>query len=132
MGSDRGDAAAVDRHVALDHLESIVHREDDAVANEQRGGRAGSARYALKLFHRMDSSAASRLAILPCLTATSSARMLTAISCGVTAPMSSPIGAWMRDSVSRGMPSAVSASYMRATFARLPMRPRYRSSRGAS
>jgi len=35
----------------------------------------------------MESSVASRLFILPCLTAISSARMLTAISCGVTAPM---------------------------------------------
>ena len=33
---------------------------------------------------------------LPCFTAISSARMLTAISCGVTAPMSRPIGAWTR------------------------------------
>ena len=40
---------------------------------------------------------------LPCLTAMSSARMLTAISCGVTAPMSRPIGAWTRVSSSAGI-----------------------------
>src|SRR5215470_1445337 len=42
--------------------------------------------------HFIESSPASRPAILPCLTAISSARMLTAISCGVTAPISRQIG----------------------------------------
>src|SRR5690349_14739501 len=45
--------------------------------------------------HFIESSAASRPFTLPCFTAISSARMLTAISCGVTAPMSSPMGAWI-------------------------------------
>src|SRR2546427_4482663 len=37
----------------------------------------------LRLFQRIDRSAASRVPNFPCLTAMSSARMLTAISCGV-------------------------------------------------
>ena len=31
---DRGDAAVADRHVALDDLEAIVHRDDDAAADQ--------------------------------------------------------------------------------------------------
>ncbi len=41
--------------------------------------------------HCIESWLASPLTIFPCLTAMSSARMLTAISCGVTAPISRPM-----------------------------------------
>ena len=34
--SDRGDAAVPDRHVAVDDVEPVVHREDEAAANQER------------------------------------------------------------------------------------------------
>ena len=37
---DCGDAAVANRHVALEHLEGVVHREDRAVADEQRHQRS--------------------------------------------------------------------------------------------
>jgi hypothetical protein len=51
--------------------------------------------------------------ILPCFTAINSATMLTAISCGVMAPMSRPIGAWIPSSDFAATPSSTSASKMR-------------------
>src|SRR5207249_7307470 len=96
-------AAVHNRHVALERVEPIVHRQDEAAANQEGG-------HQLLGNHFIDSSAASRLAILPCLTAINSARMLTAISCGVTAPMSRPIGAWTRFRNSAGMFASASAS----------------------
>ena len=53
-------------------------------------------------------------------TAMISAAMLTAISAGVTAPMSSPIGAWTCASRSGGTPARSSSSKMRDD---LPLRP---------
>ena len=43
-----------------------------------------------------------------------SAMIATAISGGDTAPMGSPIGAWMRASAASGMPPALSRSRRRA------------------
>jgi hypothetical protein len=35
IGSDRGDSAVLNRHVALDDVEAIVHRDDQTVTDEQ-------------------------------------------------------------------------------------------------
>ena len=55
----------------------------------------------------MLTASAPAFAIFPCLTAISSATMLTAISCGVMAPMSRPIGACTFASRSAGRPSSL-------------------------
>src|SRR5262249_30816923 len=100
--ADSGDPPVANRHVAFDDIERVVHGDDQTVANQKGTGRRDGGS------HFIDSSEASRLAILPCFTAISSARMLAAISCGVTAPMSRPIGAWTRASCSDGSWSAAS------------------------
>src|SRR6476661_1033723 len=41
IGPDRGDTAVLNRHVAVDDVETIVHRDDQAVANEQGQGGSG-------------------------------------------------------------------------------------------
>src|SRR5205085_12193798 len=105
------------RHVALDDVVGVGHGDDEAAADQEGTESFGGC-------HFIERSPASRLAILPCFTAISSARMLTAISCGVTAPMSRPMGAWTCLSASADSSSFDSSSYMRATFARLPMSPR--------
>ena len=63
----------------------------------------GGQRRALRLGNHCSEAALSASA-LPRRTAISSAVMLTAISCGVTAPRSRPIGAWMRASRSGSTP----------------------------
>ena len=65
---------------------------------------AGHHRFCSAPSQRMVTAATFGSAILPCFTAISSARMLTAISCGVIAPMSRPIGAWMPLRRSRRQP----------------------------
>src|SRR5690606_10074584 len=64
--------------------------------------------------------------LLPCLIETSSARIDTAISCGVSAPMSRPIGARnLCHCGSSTIPLAKMRFRKRPTLPRLPMRPRY-------
>ena len=39
-GTGCRDAAIADRHVAIEHVEAVVHRDDDAAANEEGHGQA--------------------------------------------------------------------------------------------
>src|SRR5437763_1764968 len=105
---DRDDETILDRHVALDDVVRIVHRHDGAAAYQQ--GRHSGFKLQTSDFRLGGDHRSAVGCSLPCFTAMSSARMLTAISCGVTAPMSRPIGAWTRDSNSFGMPCAVNSS----------------------
>src|SRR5580765_4448342 len=41
VSPDRGDTSVLNRHVAVDDVETIVHRDDQPVANEQRQGGSG-------------------------------------------------------------------------------------------
>src|SRR5262245_57719196 len=81
---DRSDTAFDDRYVPFDDVEAVVHRQNDAAAKQQRHQalvfRLETSDLRLGGVHCIEAEWA-----LPCLTAMSSARMLTAISCGVTA-----------------------------------------------
>ena len=116
---DRGDPAIADRTSPSHDVERVVHRDHDAAA-DQKGDMLHheATKAAKKTTKRLDLLRVLRVFViqslatslggshfierpppslpraLPCLTAISSARMLTAISCGVTAPMSRPMGAW--------------------------------------
>ena len=112
-----------------DDLGAVVHGQDCGVANE-RGAHGRPARCLRRgpSVRWRQSSGASRSSTSgsrqrPRRMAISSATMLIAISAGVIAPMSRPIGACTRCRHSAGMPSASRASLMRTTLARLPIRP---------
>src|SRR4051812_7020048 len=114
--SNRHDAAAANENVSVEDVETIVHRHDRRIPNDCGGtiGRRGRDR---RIGGRPDHSALIRTLFIdmddvstPWATAMSSARMLTAISAGVTAPISRPIGEWTRCRHSGGMPSDRNAS----------------------
>ena len=56
--------------------------------------------------------------------AINSATTATAISSGVSEPMSSPMGAWMASSLSLGIPIPSNSFHISAIFRRLPIMPR--------
>src|SRR5262245_5230384 len=79
-GGDCRNTAVTDRDVTIDDVETVVHGHHDAATDEQRHRKCQTRALRFEGSQRIESSAASRLAILPCFTAMSSARMLTAIS----------------------------------------------------
>ena len=66
--------------------------------------------------------------LIPALTFMSSATILTAISAGVSAPISIPTGAWTLERSSWVKPYSRSFSYRIFLFRRLPIIPMYLAS----
>src|SRR5690606_7574424 len=92
LSADLDDAGAVDDDRPRHDVHRVVHRQDGPVLDRH-------------LIH-LRGAPAFASASLPLRCATSSATMLTAISSGVTAPMSRPIGERTTSSAARSTPSA--------------------------
>ncbi len=112
-GLERGDLGLTDHRALLQHEAALADRMNRDCA-------LGFAdRYRAELHEAFSSTCSgccrSRAVISPMIA--------TAISAGDTAPMSSPIGAWMRPSAASAKPSALSRSRRRPCVFREPSAP---------
>ena len=100
----------------LDHLDLMTEEPLSAGGEQPRVEGRSPFRLAMERFRR-DKVAMASVVFILVLALFALAAPLIAISSGVLAPMSRPIGAWIPLSASTDIPSSSSASKMRLTLA---------------